>query len=206
MPLKSRFRLSMWLAAAISFCPSAPCQELSNGYVVHPDQEVQISSLPSVIASSKSDSDVMVASLATAVMDSAVCCGRNSALQDEVPSDGTSLKELGYKLRGKHRLSSGESFNITDQYWTGASVNPPAIIGSLIAQRALIMDWNDHLYVVHGAVFDEYRYYDGRIAWVIKKLLLVDTRYSDKRRYASFDRQADDWGKVTGILALTITR
>jgi len=40
----------------------------------------------------------------------------------------------------------------------------------------------------------------------IQKLLLVDTRFADHRRYVSFDRQTDDWGKVNGLLALTITR
>jgi hypothetical protein len=114
--------------------------------------------------------------------------------------------ELGAKIRGKHYLDSGGSIVVTDQYWPGASVNPGGIIGSLVAQRPLLMDWDGHLYVVYGALFDEYRYDDGRLEWVIKKLSLVDTRFSDKRRYVSFDRQTDDWGKVTGLLALTITR
>jgi hypothetical protein len=121
-------------------------------------------------------------------------------------SDGKSLKEAGEKLRGKHYLDSGETILVADQYWPGASVNPEGIIGSLIAQHPLLMDWDGHLYVLYGAVFDEYRYYDGRIDWVIKKLALVDTRFSDKRRYVSFDRQTDDWSKVSGLLALTITR
>jgi hypothetical protein len=35
---------------------------------------------------------------------------------------------------------------------------------------------------------------------------LIDTRYSDQRRDVSFNRQTDDWGKVGGLLKLTITR
>jgi hypothetical protein len=38
-----------------------------------------------------------------------------------------------------------------------------------------------------------------------KTLSLIDTRYSDERRYVSFNRQTDDWGKLTGLLTLTIT-
>ena len=188
------------------FCGNAFAQEVNNAYVFHPDQEVHVASLPAVVAASTNEPDVMLASLATAVMNPDVCCGRNSALEDQAPSDGKSLKELGAKVRGKHYLDAGGSIVVTDQYWPGASVNAQDIVGSLIAQRPLLIDWDGHLYVVYGALFDEYRYNDGRIEWVIKKLSLVDTRFSDKGRFLSFDRQTDDWGKVSGLLALAITR
>jgi len=85
-------------------------------------------------------------------------------------------------------------------------VNAEDIIGSLIAQRPLLMDWNGHLYVLYGAIFDDYKYYSGADEHVIHTLLLVDTRFSDDRRYVTFNRQTDDWAKVSGLLALTITR
>lgn len=176
-------------------------------YVIVPNQEVRLASLPSITAASKSKSDVMAASVATAVIDPDVCCGRNSALVDPVDStNGRSLMLLGNKIQGKHYLDNGLSIVVTPQYWPVASVRPDNIIGSLMAQHPLLMVWSGHLYIVHGAVFDEWRYYSGARAYVIKKLLLVDTRFSDGRRYVSFNRQTDDWGKVTELLALTITR
>jgi hypothetical protein len=207
MLCKWHFQLST-LLLIIFGCVSAQGQlEGTDGYVFHPNQEVRVESLPSNVAASKSDCDVMAASLAIAVMDRAVCCGRKSALEDQAAAiEGTSLKALGEKLRGKHYLDSGETIVVADHYWSGAAANPQDIVGSLMAQRPLIMDWDGHLYVVYGSLFDEYRYYSGNVTWVIKKLSLVDTRFSDKRRYVSFDRQTDDWGKVTGLLALTITR
>jgi hypothetical protein len=36
----------------------------------------------------------------------------------------------------------------------------------------------------------------------IHKILLVDTRFSDARRQVTFDRLADDWGKVQGLVML----
>jgi hypothetical protein len=199
--------VSTLLLITISSCVSAFGQAEGDTYVFHPNQEVRVASLPSVVAASKSESDVMVASVATAVMSPDVCCGRNSALEDQVgAAEGSSLKELGENLRGKHYLYSGETIVVADQYWPGASVNAGDIIGSLVAQHPLLIDWDGHLYVVSGAVFDEYRYSSGRTDYVIKKLLLVDARFSDSRRSESFDRQNDDWGKVTGLLALTITR
>lgn len=205
-----RFRLRLpaaTLLLVLVSCLNAVSQSEGDTYVFHPNLEVQIASLPSTVAASKGQSAVIVASVATVVMDPEVCCGRNSALEDEAASVNTlSLKELGEKVRGKHYLNSGASILVADQYWPGASVNAEVIVGSLTAQRPLLMDWGGHLYVLYGAVFDEYKYNSGVTMHNIRKLLLVDTRYADDRRYLAFDRQTDDWGKVAGLLTLTITR
>ncbi len=198
---------TLLLIIIMSCCMNANSQDYYDSYIVRPNQEVQIASLPSVVAASKSKSDVMVSSVATAVIDPDVCCGRNSALVDRVDSaNGRSLMLLGEKLRGKHYMDSGLSIVVTDQYWPGASVNADDIVASLMARRPLLMDWSGRLYVLYGAVFDEYIYTSGKDVRVIHTLMLVDTRFSDRRRYVSFNRQTDDWGKVTGLLALAITR
>jgi hypothetical protein len=58
------------------------------------------------------------------------------------------------------------------------------------------------LYVLYGAVFDELLYPSGNRDYVIHKLLLLDKRFSDARREASFNRESDDWTKVSGLLTL----
>jgi hypothetical protein len=113
---------------------------------------------------------------------------------------------LGEKLRGTAYLADGSAIIIADQYWPGASVRAEDILSSLMAQRPLLMGWAGHLYVLYGAMFDEYRYQNGTAVHAIRTLLLVDTRFSDRRRYVSFNRQTEDWGKVSGLLALAITR
>jgi hypothetical protein len=40
---------------------------------------------------------------------------------------------------------------------------------------------------------------------MIHKLLLLDTRYSGPRREVIFNRDTDDWGKVQGMLRLSVT-
>lgn len=203
-----RFRISL-LVLPLLFAVSANAQDQlgDQGYVVHPNQEVQVSSLPSVVADSSSDADVLVASVAIAVKEPEVCCARSSALVDQVASvTKLSLKELGQKLRGKHYFDSGAPLVITDQYWPGASVNSEEIVGSLLAQRPLLATWNGHLYVLYGAVFNEYVYDSGARMHAIQKLLLLDTRFDDDRRYVIFNRSTDDWGKVSGLLSLTITK
>jgi len=201
---QSRFHVSA-LLLMIGFCLSAVSQDIPMGWVqTRPNQEIRVALPPST---SKNPTDTPVASVEVAVMDPAVCCGRRSALEDEAALTApTSLKQLGEKLRGKHYLDSGEEITVIDQYWPGTSANAENIIGCLREHHPLLMEWDEHLYVLYGAMFDEYNYSSGAVTDVIKKLLLLDMRYSGKRRYIAFDRQADDWSKVTGLLALSITR
>lgn len=207
--MRLKFSLAVLASLLILiFCsPAANGQTEGQSYVIHPDQEVQVASLPLIVADSSSDADLLTASVATAVMNPEICCGRKSALADQV---GTvtrfSLEELGAKLRGKHDLDNGESIVIRDEYWPGAGVNAEKIVGTLQAQRPFLMTWNGHLYVLYGAVFDQYVYDDGGIMHVIEKLLLLDPRFDDDRRYVTFNRQTDDWSKVSGLLSLTITK
>jgi len=114
---------------------------------------------------------------------------------------------VGQRLRGKHYLDSGAPVFVADQYWPAApieqnSVQALDIINSLTAQRPLLMNWDGHFYVVYGVVFDEC--IDSNRGYYfpsISTLFLVDTRFSGLRRYVSFKR-TDNWGKVTGFLAL----
>jgi len=205
MQFKLHLPASTLLLILISCSVNANGQSEGDTYVVRPNQEVRVASLPSVVADSTSESAVLTASVAIAAMQPDVCCGRNSALEDQMVS-GLSLKELGERLRGKHYLNRGSAILVADQFWSGASVNAENIVGSLVAQHPLLMDWNGHLYVLYGAIFDEYKYSSGADVHIIHKLLLLDTRFPDRRRHVSFDRQTDDWGKVAGLLALTITR
>jgi len=203
--MQSRLSLLAFLAL-VAVSTSAQDQQ-TEGYVVHPNQEVRVASLPSVVADSSSDTSVLAASVAIAVGDPAICCERNSTLVDQVGSvTNFSLRELGEKVRGKHYLDSGNSITITDQYWPASGTSPEQIVGALLAQRPLLMLWNDRLFVVYGAVFNEYVYDSGTRTRAIQKLLLLDTRFDDDRRRVTFDRQTDDWGKVSGLLALTITK
>lgn len=209
MQFKLRFPLCTLLLITVFCCVCASGQDepTTGSYTFLPNQQVQVEALPSVVAASKNKADVMAASVATAVIDPEICCGRKSALVDRVDlANGRSLMLLGEKVRGKHYLDSGLSVVVTEQYWPVASVPAEDIISSLAAQHPLLMVWSGHLYVVYGAVFDEWRCSNCPNMHVIKKLLLLDTRFSDGRRYVAFNRQTDDWGKVTELLALTVTR
>jgi hypothetical protein len=169
--------------------------------------EVRISDLPELTAKTTNASDVLATSVEIIFRDKKVCCGKDSALGDSVQAahDPMSLKDIGDKLGGRHVLSDGRPIMVTAEYWPAATGNPNSSnpISEIMEKRALLMEWNSHLYVVYGVVYDTV--YPPRGASggnEILKFLLLDTRFSDERRKVSFNRQTDDWGKVQGLLML----
>jgi hypothetical protein len=172
----------------------------------HANQELRVANLPAITAASTDPSAVLVAALETVLRDKAVCCGKDSALEDAVRSGPLSLKELGAKLQGQHLLSDGRPIVVKAEYLPPDAVNPGLIIGVLLEQHAPLIEWRSHLYVLYGAIFNETRYYSGARQYAIHKLLLLDPRFPDPRRETVLDRESGDWGQVQGLLLLSVAR
>jgi len=129
-------------------------------------------------------SDVLLTSLDIVFHDPGVCCGKDSALEDRALSaNPLSLKEIASKIRGMQLLSDGRPIMISaDLLPTSPSLDISwQIVGLLRDKQALLIVWNSHLYVLYGANFDEVVSEDGSSAFMIHKLLLLDTRYSGAR-------------------------
>jgi hypothetical protein len=173
------------------------------GQVYSPGQEIRISDLPSLTAKSKSPSAVLATSVEIIFHDRTVCCGKDSALEDSIQSaDPKSLKDIASKLQGRHLLSDGRPIMVAAEYLAPASANAGQLMNSMLEKHALLMEWNSHLYVVCGVIFDQTVNQDNSEINAVHKFLLLDPRFSDERRETSFDRLTDDWGKVQGLLML----
>lgn len=172
----------------------------------HPKQEVRVTNLPALTASSTDSSVVLATALETVLHDKAVCCGKDSALEDAVLARPLSLKELGAKLQGRHLLSDGRPIVVSAEYVPQSSINSARIIGALLDQHAPLIEWKSNVYVLYGAIFNETRYYSGMRQYAILSLLLIDPRFSDQRRENEFNRETDDWAKVQGLLMMAISR
>ncbi len=175
-------------------------------YVFHPNQEVRVAHLSALTAQSTNPSAVLAAVLETILRDKTVCCGKDSALEDTVLAAPLSLNELSAKLQGKHVLSDGRSVMVSAEYVPQSAITPDLMISALIDQHALLIKWKSHFYVLYGAIFDETVYSSGQRQFAVHKLLLLDPRFSDQRRDLEFNRDSDDWGKVEGLLTLSIAR
>jgi hypothetical protein len=159
------------------------------------------------MAKTPHSSDVMLTSLDTVFHDREVCCGKDSALEDTVQTiDAKSLQDAASKLSGRHLLSDGRAVQVTANYLTADQINAGDMLAQMVKQHAPLMEWNHHVYVVHGLVYLWYMTSDpdggGSESSVIHKILLWDTRYSDSRREVVFNRETDDPKTIQGVLFL----
>jgi hypothetical protein len=178
------------------------------GQVAYPEQEVRVPNLPALTARSPHAADVLATSLEILFNDKEVCCGKDSALEDSLESaDPKSLKDIGGKLQGRHLLNDGRAMTVTTEFLTPDQVNAGHLITMIRNPRAALMEWNNHLYVVYGVTYvGTVDYSTNETAYAVHKFLLQDVRFSDSRRAVSFDRLAEDAGKVQGLLFVQAAR
>jgi hypothetical protein len=190
------------------FSSVAAAQEGSNP-VFLPNQQVMVANLPPLVAASTDRSAGMAAAIEIVIHDKAVCCGKDSALEDVALSASlsasVSLKELTGKIQGRHLLSDGRPIQVDAEYLPNGSVTGGWIINNLRDKRPLLVEWEKRVYVLYGAIFDVTRDTGtGVEAVAVHKLMLLDPRFSDRRRAAEFNRDSDDWGKVEGITIVKV--
>lgn len=174
----------------------------SYAQIYSPEKTIRVHGLHSLMARSHDPSDVLLTSLDTILNDRAVCCGKDSALEDSALAvDPKSLKDVASKLQGRHLLSDGRPIMVTTEYLAPDAVTAGHVITMIRDQHAALMKWNSHLYIVTGVVYVESSDYStGAVASIVRKFLLLDTRYSDSRRDVVFTRGDDDSEKVEGLL------
>ena len=177
----------------------------ADGQQMYTDLEVRISGLPSLMAKSHDLADVLPTSLDTILHDRSICCGRDSALEDSVEkADARSLKDVASKLQGRRLLDDGRPILVTAEFWSAGAVDALRVVNTLNEKHALLMAWDSNLYVVYGVVYRWVDYSpDSGPYCVLRRLLLLDTRYSDSRRGVEYNRETDDPAKVQGFLFVT---
>lgn len=170
---------------------------------VLPNQEVRINDLPSLVAPSTDNSAVLTTALETVLNDKAMCCGKGSRFENVTLAEPRSLKDLSTALQDGH-FWSDHSLKIHVNYLGQSPIEAGVVIAALLERHAAIIEWKSHFYVVYGVIFDEAVHYSGRREFEIHKFLLLDPRLSDSRKEVVFNRDTDDWGKVQGVLTLTV--
>jgi hypothetical protein len=173
----------------------------SPGQIASQDQELRVHHLHALVSVSQDPSYVLLTSLDTILHDKSVCCGKDSALEGSLKSaDPKSLKDVASKLDGRHLLSDGRPIKVTTEYLTGAQASGGHLVTMIKDQHPALMEWNSHLYVVHGVDYFWQSDGQGGTYTQLHKILLWDTRYSDARREVTLTVGTEDAGKVEGIL------
>jgi len=174
---------------------------------MYTDLEVRVSGLPSLMAKSHGLEDVLPTSLDIILHDRSICCGRDSALEDDVArADPRSLKDVASRLQGRHLLGDGRPISVRTEFWPTEAIDGLRVVNTLKENHALLMAWNSHLYVVYGVVYRWVDYSPDKGPYcVLRRLLLLDTRFSDSRRTVEYNRETDDPANVQGFLTVTFS-
>ena len=198
-PIRIKSSIQCIAVLCLAFCSSVHAQ---NTYI---PKSVSIDSLPKLMARSHDASDVLLTSLDTILQDRTVCCGKDSALEDSVQrADPASLQDVAAKLQGRHLLSDGRPIMVTAKYVAPDVINGYLLVSTLQEKHAMVLSWKSHLYVLYGVTYvEDYDPNSHTNSYIIRKLLLIDTRYSDARRNLEFNRETDDWSKIQGVLSIT---
>jgi hypothetical protein len=186
------------VATAVAFAQTSPA--------FFPNQEIRVANLPSMTSPSADTSAVIATALEAILHNKDLCCGKYSGLENDVFSAAPSLKALSAKLQGRHVLGDGLSVVVRTEYVPKSSIGSATVIRTLLHQQPMLLKWKSHVYVLYGAIFDESRDDDGTRQFLIHKLLLLDLRYSDRRREAEFNRDTDDWGTLQGLLTVSVAQ
>ena len=173
-------------------------------YRFFPSKEVRVTNLHLRNAKSADSTATLAATLSTIFDDPQVCCGKDSALGDEVFSaDSDSIEGLARTLQGRHMLDDGRPILVSAQYVSADSAKAEQVIAPLLTNKPLLMEWNYHFYVVQGVVFSERAYDNGFHEYLVRQLLLSDPRFTDERMRVAFHANNNSWHEVQGFLILS---
>jgi hypothetical protein len=85
---------------------------------------------------------VLLTSLDTIIRGRNVCCGKDSALEDDAEAaDPSFLNDVARKLQGRHLLSDGRAIMITAEYFEPAAINSGMLIATLRDKHALLFEF-----------------------------------------------------------------
>ena len=177
------------------------------GYpVVHPYRRIQISNLAGISSTDTTSPAITKAALAIVISASKVNCEHDSQLESIADANaGASLQTLVTKVAGAFCSENGRRFRVTASFVPNSAIQGNNIIASLKQGQPLLIEWKDVLYVLYGVVYDERIHSSGRQDNFIREFLLIDPRYSDKRRLVTFERDKDNFAEVEGIASIRTT-
>jgi hypothetical protein len=166
--------------------PLIPCstQVVPDASVVHPFQRVTVPDLADIKASDATKPAVAKAAVAIVLSGSKVACDPTSHLNTVLDSNpDLPLRSLTVKLSGAPCMTNGMTKRVATRFTPGGAIQANNLIAALKAGSPLLFEWKGSPYVLYGVAYDEYLRSVGSQDNVIRELLLIDPRYSDKRRF-----------------------
>jgi hypothetical protein len=98
----------------------------------------------------------------------------------------------------------GRTLRVSATFAPTGAIKANSVVASVMQRQPLLLERKNRIYVLYGVVYDEHLYDTGAQDNVIRELLLIDPRYSDSRRFLTFNRAKDDFADVAGIASISV--
>ncbi|HVZ15777.1 MAG TPA: hypothetical protein VG897_01575 [Terriglobales bacterium] len=194
----SRLRTLIVLSGSLLLIVSAYSQEPAPSEVVHPNQRVEVSNLPSLVADK--DTPPELAALRIVLHAENIRCDEHSAIETAARTvTDHSLKDLVTKIAGTSCATDRGSVKINASFVPGSAIRGDDVIGILLRHKPQLIQYQGGIVVLYGVIYDEHLYADGSRMNVVRKFLMLDPRYLGERRFVSFTREKDDFTHVAGV-------
>ncbi len=186
-------------------CIAAMAQDAIKSTVAYlPNQTARIHHVQLRPVLSGSPAASLAVLLQAAFHDPEICCEKGSALQHDLETFNTSsLQAVGDRVKGRRLLQGGRWITVDVEYVEEPSVTAAVLVGDALQSKLVLMEWNDHVYLLKSVMFDETRYNDGSSDYVIREMVLLDPQSKARNHEVTFDRHKDNWGKIKSLLTLT---
>ena len=115
-------------------------------------------------------------------------------------------ESLARLIPGEYQLDDGRKVRLDMRYTEGASIAPDDLIAALRRGQSIMVAWRGSVYLLHGAVFDEYISLTGVRRFDIKELYFTDPLVAEgEGRVVSFVKERDDISEIQGTLEISAT-
>ena len=115
------------------------------------------------------------------------------------------MERLAKVIEGRYTLDDGRKVQLDLRVIDGAPTVPDDALAPLKHGLPLLVFWNAHAYVLHGAVYDEFIYPNGQRMYLIRELKMTDVLAPEKEREVSFVNGTDDAAGISSIVFVHAT-
>jgi hypothetical protein len=111
---------------------------------------------------------------------------------------------LARVITGDYTLDGGRKVRLEATYITGAPRAVDELLLRLHNGHPFLLFWNSQVYLVRGAVYDEYIAPTGERLFQVRELKLVDLHPQARQRETTFDREQHDPASIQALMLVSV--
>jgi hypothetical protein len=208
-PEMRRVLQALVFLVAASLMMLAVAQKNRQQYYLKPDQTADLHHPKLITAKQNCENWGLAAGLETMLAEQKVALDQTFWVMrlnyGEICVDHTpSMELLARVVNQEFVLDDGRHVRLEMQFTPGAPTYVDGLLDRLLHERAAVLLWRGHPYLLVGATYDERIWPDGSREFVIKELRLADT--FAKQPAVTFQTGRDDPAEIDGVVSVSVVK